>query len=288
MRGLPVRRVASTALCACLALGVAAPAALAADGSAGERSATAHRAPVPGTDALLAQTKALASMGPVVTPVTDLLTDALKANDGKLTPEQALSLAGAVRTAIARIMATAPAAPETPAAPALPATPPKPPGAEKSAANDEGYAALVVDQAMGEAMHGFGARSHEGMLAKSARDDGDPAEEVPAAAEGGAPPPDSGPGDGRAVRADAASDAVTAVQNAVNALVASVTSGVGSLTSAVGSVLSSLTSLLTSTLGSLTSSVPSTSAVTGALSSVTGALPAAPALPATPKLPVGG
>ena len=78
MRGLPVRRLASTALCASLVLGVAAPTAFAADGLAPERTA-ASKAPLPNADALLAQTKSLGDLGSLLTPVTDLVNAVLAA-----------------------------------------------------------------------------------------------------------------------------------------------------------------------------------------------------------------
>jgi hypothetical protein len=110
MRGLPVRRIASTALCATLALGIAAPTALAADGDAArERTHAVSRAPVPGVDALLNQVSGLGHLGTVLTPVTDLLNTVLKADNGRLTPEQATQLGNAVKEALAKIAAAAPA-----------------------------------------------------------------------------------------------------------------------------------------------------------------------------------
>ncbi|MFJ8791364.1 hypothetical protein [Streptomyces sp. NPDC102462] len=94
-----------------LLVGIAGPAAVAADSSR-ERTHAASRAPVPGADTVLAQTKAPAGLGAVLTPVTDLLNQALK--NGQLTPEQAQTLADAVKAAIAQITAAAPAAPGTP------------------------------------------------------------------------------------------------------------------------------------------------------------------------------
>ncbi|MGW3955118.1 hypothetical protein ACWEKM_30225 [Streptomyces sp. NPDC004752] len=105
---LTARSIASTALSATLLVGIAGPAAVAAD-SPRERTHAASRAPVPGADAALAQTKALAGLGAVLTPVTDLLNQALQ--NGQLTPEQAKKLADAVKVAIAQITAAAPAAP---------------------------------------------------------------------------------------------------------------------------------------------------------------------------------
>ncbi|WP_333737906.1 hypothetical protein [Streptomyces sp. IBSBF 2806] len=116
MRGLPVRCIASTALCASLVLGLAAPAAMAADGAAArERVAAASDAPVPGVAALRAQGKGLADLSTVLAPVTETLNTVLKADDGRLTPGQATRLGDAVKTAVAKITAAAPAAPAAPA-----------------------------------------------------------------------------------------------------------------------------------------------------------------------------
>ncbi|MEU5630233.1 hypothetical protein ACH47C_01495 [Streptomyces rishiriensis] len=112
MRGLPVRRIASTALCASLVLGLAAPAAMASDtATARERVAAASDAPVPGVAALRAQGKGLVDLSTVLAPVTETLDTVLKADDGRLTPGRATQLGDAVRTAVAKITAAAPAAP---------------------------------------------------------------------------------------------------------------------------------------------------------------------------------
>ncbi|MFE7762287.1 hypothetical protein [Streptomyces sp. NPDC057438] len=108
MRVLPVRRLAVSALCATLLLGVSAPAALAADvGSAPERARSA--APVPGADALQAQLKGLGDLGGVLKPVTDLLDAVLKADDGRLSADRAAELGKAARDAIDKARASAPA-----------------------------------------------------------------------------------------------------------------------------------------------------------------------------------
>ncbi|MEH0470384.1 hypothetical protein QA943_16230 [Streptomyces sp. B21-097] len=144
MRGLPVRRIASTALCASLVLGLAAPAALAADGAAArERVAAASDAPVPGVAALRAQGKGLADLSTVLTPVTETLNTVLKADDGRLTPGQATRLGDAVKTAVAKITAATPAAPAVPAAPAAPAAPAVVPPALAKGAADSGAKAAA-------------------------------------------------------------------------------------------------------------------------------------------------
>src|SRR4051794_35163090 len=104
MRVLPVRRLASSALCASLLLGIAAPAAMAAD-SDSTRGRTHAAAPVPGADALLAQVKTLGDIGGVLTPVTDLLNAVLKADSGQLSAADATKLGDAVKDAIAKVTA---------------------------------------------------------------------------------------------------------------------------------------------------------------------------------------
>ncbi|MFF9620139.1 hypothetical protein [Streptomyces griseosporeus] len=130
MRPLPVRRIASTALCAALVLGIAAPTAAAAD-AAGERTRAASNTPVPGADTLLAQAGSLGALGTVLTPVTQLLDSVLKADDGQLSADQAGKLTDAVKDVLARLTGSAPqTAATTPAttlpAPVGPAVPPAP------------------------------------------------------------------------------------------------------------------------------------------------------------------
>ncbi|MGA5500960.1 hypothetical protein [Streptomyces umbrinus] len=145
MRALPARRIAAPALCATLLLGIAGPAAVAADhDSTRDARSIAAKAPVPGADALLAQVKSLGDVGGVLTPVTDLLNAVLKADNGQLPAADAAKLADAVKAAIAKASAAAPAAgaltppvkaerdqavptaPPTPTAPAKPAAPTAP------------------------------------------------------------------------------------------------------------------------------------------------------------------
>ncbi|MFI8927157.1 hypothetical protein ACIG3E_05635 [Streptomyces sp. NPDC053474] len=132
MRATPARRIATTTLCAALLLGTAGP-AIAMQAEA-RQEATAVKAPVPGADALLGQVTALGDLGAVLTPVTDLLNAALKADNGQLPAADAAKLADAVKAAIAKITAGAPVAPpaavpgvpQAPAAPAAPAVPDAP------------------------------------------------------------------------------------------------------------------------------------------------------------------
>ncbi|MFM9693599.1 hypothetical protein [Streptomyces europaeiscabiei] len=128
MRVLPARRLAVSALCATLLLGVSAPAALAADvESARDRARSA--APVPSVDSLQSQLKGLGALGGVLKPVTDLLDAVVKADNGRLSDDQAAKLGKAVQDAITKAKAEAPvvppvALPADPAAPAVPNTPP--------------------------------------------------------------------------------------------------------------------------------------------------------------------
>jgi hypothetical protein len=111
MRGLPARRIASTALCAALLVGLAGPTAVA--DPAPERTQAASSAPLPDADALLAQVKSLGDLGGVLTPVADLLNTVLKADNGRLSAAEATELGTAVKDAIAKVTTTAPASPGT-------------------------------------------------------------------------------------------------------------------------------------------------------------------------------
>ncbi|MFG2726257.1 hypothetical protein [Streptomyces canus] len=106
MRGLPARCIASCALCAALLVAVAGPTAAASRGPV----------PVPHEDALRPQVEALAELGGVLTPVTDLLNTVLKADDGQISVEQAAKLGDAVKDATAKITEEASAAAVTPPA----------------------------------------------------------------------------------------------------------------------------------------------------------------------------
>ncbi|MFI6434792.1 hypothetical protein [Streptomyces sp. NPDC050759] len=106
MRGLPARCIASCALCAALLVAVAGPTAAASRGPV----------PVPHADALRPQVEALAELGGVLTPVTDLLNTVLKADNGQISAEQAAKLGDAVKDATAKITeATSAAAVTSPA-----------------------------------------------------------------------------------------------------------------------------------------------------------------------------
>lgn len=111
---LPARRIAASAFCATVLLAVTGPAATAADGdSVRERTSAASRAPLPDVGALTAQVQSLSGLGGVVAPVSDLLGAVLKADDGRLTKEQAEQFSKAVEEALAKAQATGmPIAPE--------------------------------------------------------------------------------------------------------------------------------------------------------------------------------
>ncbi|GHE49198.1 hypothetical protein GCM10018785_18440 [Streptomyces longispororuber] len=118
VRRTAARRITTTALCATLLLGVTGP--VLALQAASRQDPPAAGAPVPEADKLLAQATALGGLGTVLTPVTDLVTQVLKAEGGTLEPEQAKKLGDAVREALDKLK-TAEAAP--------PGTSPQPPAA---------------------------------------------------------------------------------------------------------------------------------------------------------------
>ncbi|MDG9721488.1 hypothetical protein [Streptomyces sp. DH41] len=100
---LPARRIATSALCAGLLIGLSGPAVMAADGeSARERTHAASHAPLPDAAELQSQVGSLAGLGGVLTPVTDLLSAVLGADNGRLTTEEADKLAAAAKDALAK------------------------------------------------------------------------------------------------------------------------------------------------------------------------------------------
>ncbi|MGJ5751660.1 hypothetical protein FB563_3995 [Streptomyces puniciscabiei] len=108
MRVPPVRRIASTALCAALLAGVTGPAAFAAD-STPERTRATAQAPAPGADEVLTQVNSLGHFGTVLEPVKTLLDAVLKADKGQLSADQATKLVKAAKDAVAKAAAAAPA-----------------------------------------------------------------------------------------------------------------------------------------------------------------------------------
>ncbi|GAA3074498.1 hypothetical protein GCM10017562_48010 [Streptomyces roseofulvus] len=164
MRPLASRRLTALAISAALTLGMAGPAF--ADEHRPSRAADrAAHAPLPDAAALLTQAEALGDMGAVATPVADLLTAALKADDGQLPAADAEALKAKIQAALDKAKETVPAPlPETPGTPELPVTPPavdtpaelpaKPPvtlpvaAGAKAAAAAKAAPADVVDDAL--------------------------------------------------------------------------------------------------------------------------------------------
>ncbi|MEU2559711.1 hypothetical protein ABZ626_10310 [Streptomyces longispororuber] len=122
VRRTAARRITTTALCATLLLGVTGP-VLALQAAAREDPPAAG-APAPEADKLLAQAAALAGLGTVLTPVTDLVTQVLKADNGRLDPEQAKKLGDAVGEALDKLKTAEAEPPAT--SPQPQATPPTP------------------------------------------------------------------------------------------------------------------------------------------------------------------
>lgn len=290
MRALPARHLASPALCAVLLLGIAAPAAVAADGqSATGQAATGQsesgssasgqaQVPVPGADALLGQVRSLSTAGGVLTPVTDLLDSTLKADNGQLPADRADELGKAAKDAIKK----AAAAPSTVA---LPAKPAEKPAVTSPSAAGSAHASKPADPAK-PAVPGVVAAAPDASADASRRP------VTPAA------PPLSKTAALAKTRAhsraatprDATQDALTALQKAVDALVKASTSGdVGQVVPAISEVVNNLVDVLIATLtGSsladpaltdpdLAGLIPST----GATDAVT--LPSAPDLPPLPS-----
>ncbi|MFJ3229638.1 hypothetical protein [Streptomyces sp. NPDC086787] len=117
MRGLTARRVASSALCASLLVGVVGAAAVAAD-SAGDRKHEASRLSAAEVDAVLGRTKELRELGapgPALEQLAELIEQSLE--DGVLTPEEAQQITDAVKAVIAEITSTIPGLPTPTALP---------------------------------------------------------------------------------------------------------------------------------------------------------------------------
>ncbi|MFF1378386.1 hypothetical protein [Streptomyces sp. NPDC058308] len=147
MRALPVRRIATTVLCATLLLGTAGPAFASHGAASRDDLRTASGAPADPA-ALLGQVQQLSGLGAVITPVTDLLTAVLKAKDNKLSPEDVKKHADAIKKALdaaAKPPAKAPlsTAADPAALPQLPAT--QLPAAQLPAAGAQRDAKAVLD-----------------------------------------------------------------------------------------------------------------------------------------------
>ncbi|MFF9149926.1 hypothetical protein ACF1BN_34305 [Streptomyces sp. NPDC014861] len=126
MRPLASRRLTALAISAALTLTLGMAGSAVADelppSLAADRAA---RAPLPDAAALLAQAEALGDVGGVTTPVAELVTAALEADDGQVPAADAEALKAKIQAAVDQAKETAPAPlPETPAAPEAPVSPP--------------------------------------------------------------------------------------------------------------------------------------------------------------------
>ncbi|MFF9085536.1 hypothetical protein ACF1BE_03750 [Streptomyces sp. NPDC014991] len=255
MRDLPARRLASTALCAAVLVGITGPAAVAADTARGH-GRTSSRAPVPTAERerLLAQVRALGAAGSVLNPVVDLLNRSLE--KGKLPADEARRLGEAAKKAITKAAEdptpataaspTAPASPATPTAPAKPATPTAPASSPAQTAKPTSASPS--------------------------------APVAPVAAEPAAPPAPAKADDGRPPSSrDLTDDALSALQTAVDNLVKAVTDGLDQILSFADDVVSGLVDLLGTTLLGNDMPAPSIDSLPS--------LPSLPVLPSLPSLP---
>ncbi|MEU2506693.1 hypothetical protein ABZ621_18565 [Streptomyces sp. NPDC007863] len=254
MRPLATRRLTALAISAALTLGMAGPAF--ADEHRPSRAADrAAHAPLPDAAALLTQTKALADVGGVTTPVTELVTAALTADEGQLPAADADALKAKIQAAVDRAKQTAPAPlPETPATPELPVTPPV---ADTPATPELPVTPPVADTPVTP-----------------------PAVEAPAELPVKPPvtlPVTAGARAAQAAPVDLVGDALGTVEKAVAGLLAAVTSGdAAGVVPQVTATLTSLVNLAVATV--LGSGLPAPDLA---------GLPALPALPVeAPELPV--
>ncbi|MEU6279991.1 hypothetical protein [Streptomyces sp. NPDC047028] len=273
MRGLPARRLASSALSAALLVGITGPAALAAD-SARERDHAVSRAPAHGADALLAQVRAhlaaqlgqakvraavlrakaaatarargtaVTKAGPLDdldtfldqlgTKVDNLVAQALK--NGDLSDAQTQAFVDDLNAAIGKITASIPDATDS-----------------TDATDTAGATGNTTSTASGTATLTVPGKNGDSRTARTPRDTG--------------------------------SDLLGSLQDALNNLLGALTSGdLGGLPSAVTGLIGGVVGLLTSALGSLTGGL-----LGGLTSSLPSTLPAtAPTtLPSLPALPTG-
>ncbi|MFH9952980.1 hypothetical protein ACH4OX_02035 [Streptomyces roseolus] len=254
MRPLATRRLTALAISAVLTLGTAGPAF--ADDHRPSRTAAdrAARAPLPDATALLAQTEALADVGGVTTPVTELVAAVLKADEGRIPAADADALKAKIRAAVDRAREAAPAPlPETPAAPEAPAAPETP-------AAPPVVDAPVSPPAVGAPVAPPAVESPAGLPVK-------PPVTLPVAAGARA---------AQAAPADLVGDALGTVEKAVAGLLAAASGDAAGVAPQVSAALTSLVNLAVATV--LGSGLPALDLP---------GLPALPALPAeTPELPV--
>ncbi|MFE6816421.1 hypothetical protein [Streptomyces sp. NPDC057677] len=266
MRPLATRRITALAISAVITLGTAGP-AIAGEHHPTTAAERAARAPLPDVAALLAQAEALGELGSVTTPVTELVTAALKADSGQLPAADAEALKAEIAAAVEEAKATAPAplpeAPVTPPSTGLPVTPPAADLPVTPPAADLPVTPPVTLPAAADAKAAWAGKT--------------------------------------AAPADVVDDALATVEKAVAALLAAVTSGdAGGVVPQVTATLTSLVNLAVSTvLGSGLPApdlaglpaLPALPVTTPELPVAPPELPAAPPaavpeLPAAPALPV--
>ncbi|MFD7402542.1 hypothetical protein ACFV7R_07675 [Streptomyces sp. NPDC059866] len=107
MGALPARRMATSALCAALLVGITGPAALAADSTREHRRASSSDARLRAADVRIAQVRAY-NRGELA-PVADLLKAVLEADDGRLSAVEARKLGAAAKRALDKAADRAPA-----------------------------------------------------------------------------------------------------------------------------------------------------------------------------------
>ncbi|MFF9338592.1 hypothetical protein ACF1CG_02325 [Streptomyces sp. NPDC014773] len=260
MRPLASRRLTALAISAAITLGTAGP-AVAGEHRPSPAADRAAHAPLPDAAALLAQTEALADVGGVTTPVTELVTAALKADGGQVPAADAESLKARIQAAVDRAKETAPApVPETPALPEAPVAPP----AAEAPVTPPAVEAPVTPPAVEAPVAPPAAETPAGLPVK-------PPVTLPVAA--GAAAVEAR----KAAPADLVDDALASVEKAVAGLLAAVTSGdAAGVAPQVTATLTSLVNLAVATV--LGSGLPAPDLA---------GLPALPALPVeAPELPV--
>ncbi|MEU8759816.1 hypothetical protein [Streptomyces sp. NPDC048659] len=240
MRPHAVPRLTALAISAVLTLGTAGPAFADEARPALPATLAGGRAPLPDAAALLAQAEALGDLGSVSTPVTELITAALKVDGGQLPAADADALKKKIDTAVDAAKEAAPApVPEAPV-PGTPAVDPPPPAAPTPAT---GLPAVPTPAT--------------GLPAVPTPAAGLPAAGLPAVAPPAAGLPAVGAPAGlpvtagvrAAAPADVVADALAGVQTAVAGLLAAVTSGdAGKVVPQVTSALTSLVNLAVATV----------------------------------------
>ncbi|MFC8827753.1 hypothetical protein ACFT9I_20710 [Streptomyces sp. NPDC057137] len=119
MRSLVSSRAAAAAVCAALVLGTAGTAvATTAHETPAGVGADVARAPIADAEAIKQQTQTLASLSNAITPVTDLLTAVLKADNGQIAAADVQKHQAAIKKALDAVKNAAPANPAKPANPA--------------------------------------------------------------------------------------------------------------------------------------------------------------------------